>query len=321
MARSKLIVILGPTSSGKSALAIQLARKFKGEIISADSRQVYKGMDIGTGKVSKKEQKLVLHHLLDVASPKKQFTVAHFKPLAQKAIKQILAKKKLPFLVGGTPFYIYATIDDLQIPEVQPNLKLRSKLRSKTATELFAMLKKLDPRRAKNIDRHNPHRLIRAIEIIKATGLPVPLFRHPEFISGSQDQIPKQVRNDVLILGIQKSPEELRKLIDKRLKQRLNAGMIAEVKGLLSAKGGSASGGKNKISHKRLQAMGLEYRFVSLYLQGKLTYNQMVEQLKHAIHKFSKRQMTWFKTDSRIKWIKNHKQAEKLVRQYLARDN
>src|SRR3989344_4234144 len=139
---SKLVVILGPTSSGKSSLAIKLAEKFKGEIISADSRQVYQGMDLGTGKVTKSEQKLIPHHLLDVVSPKKQFTVAHFKPLAQKAIAKIHGQNKLPFLVGGTPFYTYAVIDDLQIPEVAPNPKLRSLLRNKTSSQLFAILKK-----------------------------------------------------------------------------------------------------------------------------------------------------------------------------------
>ncbi|MEO8065639.1 MAG: tRNA (adenosine(37)-N6)-dimethylallyltransferase MiaA [Candidatus Doudnabacteria bacterium] len=295
MKNTKLIVILGPTSSGKSSLAIKLARKFHGEIISADSRQVYEGMDIGTGKVTKQEQKLVPHHLLDVVSPKKQFTVAEFKALALKAIKKIKTKDKLPFLVGGTPFYIYATIDDLQIPEVKPNLKLRKLYERKSSRELFNILKKLDPKRAQTIDRHNPRRLIRALEIIKATGQPIsPLYPLPSSLTP-------------LILGIKKDQNELYKLIDKRLEARLKQGLLAEVKKLL----------KQKISHKRLQKMGLEYRFVSLYLQGHLTYNEMVMQLKSAIHKFSKRQMTWFKTDSRIKWITTQKQASRLIQKYL----
>ncbi|OGE88026.1 MAG: tRNA (adenosine(37)-N6)-dimethylallyltransferase MiaA [Candidatus Doudnabacteria bacterium RIFCSPLOWO2_02_FULL_49_13] len=291
---NKLIVILGPTSSGKSSLAIKLARKFKGEIISADSRQVYKGMDLGTGKVTKKEQQLIPHHLLNVASPKKQFTVAEFKPLAQKAIQKIQAKKKLPFLVGGTPFYIYATIDDLQIPGVAPNFKLRNQLRNKTTTQLFAMLKKLDPRRAKNIDPHNPRRLIRAIEIIKSTGKPVPALSS------------RRAHPEALILGIKKDLAKLYKLIDARLELRLKAGLIGEVKKLR----------KLGVSWKRLQEFGLEYHFVSLYLQNKLTYDEMMLQLKNGIHKFAKRQMTWFKTDSRIKWIKNQKQAERLIKKY-----
>ncbi len=291
----KLVVILGPTSSGKSSLAIKLARKFKGEIISADSRQVYKGMDLGTGKVTKKEQKQIPHHLLGVASPKKQFTVAEFKPLAQKAIQKIEAKHKLPFLVGGTPFYIYATIDDLNIPEVKPNLKLRKQLERKSTAELFKLLKKLDPRRAKTIDRNNPRRLIRAIEIIKATGKPVPIL----------SSLPPS--RSPLILGLKKELPKLYKLIDQRLQQRLKAGMIAEVRKLR----------QQGVSWKRLQEFGLEYRFVALFLQKKLSYGEMVVQLQNAIHKFSKRQMTWFKTDSRIKWIKSQPQAEKLIRIYL----
>ncbi len=294
---NKLIVILGPTSSGKSSLAIKLARKFNGEIISADSRQVYKGMDIGTGKVTKTEQKLVPHYLLDVTSPKKQFTVSEYQQLSKRAIAQIRSRDKIPFLVGGSPFYIYSVIDDLQIPGVKPNLKLRKQLEKKSTKELFALLKKLDPHRAKNIDKNNPRRLIRAIEIIHSTGKAVPSLRYPELVSGSQ----------TLILGIKKDQNELYKLIDERLEQRLKQGLIAEIKKLL----------RKKVNHKRLQEMGLEYRFVSLYLQDHLTYEQMVEQLKSAIHKFSKRQMTWFKTDSRIKWITNEKQAEKLVKIFL----
>jgi tRNA dimethylallyltransferase len=294
----KLVVILGPTSSGKSSLAINLAKKFHGEIISADSRQVYKGMNIGTGKVTKVEQKIVPHHLLDVADPKKQFSVAEFKRDAKLTIGQITLKGKIPFLVGGTPFWIYAVIDDLQIPEVAPNLKLRKQLEKKSTSELFAMLKKLDPQRAKSIDQNNPRRLIRAIEIVKTTGKPVPDYG---LIRANRTM-------DALILGIKKDQNKLYKLIDDRLEARLKQGMVREVKKLL----------KQNITHKRLQEMGLEYRFVSLFLQGHLPYEQMVEQLKNAIHKFSKRQMTWFKTDSRIKWISTEKQAEKLVKRYLA---
>ncbi len=292
--KDKLIVILGPTASGKSTLGINLAKKFNGEIISADSRQVYKGLDIGSGKISKKEQRLIKHYLLDVISPKKQFTVADFKKLGTLARGQIEKKHKVPFIVGGTPFYIYSFIDDWNIPEVEPNKKLRNQLSNKSAAQLFAILKKLDKRRADSIDPHNPARLIRAIEIVKATGKPIPV-RNPELDSGS------------LLIGINKSQAELYKLIDKRLEHRLKSGMIGEVKKLRKA----------GLSWKRLESFGLEYRFVSLYLQHKLTYGEMVAQLKNAIHHFSKRQMTWFKRDKRIHWIAKQKQAERLIKKYL----
>lgn len=288
-------MILGPTASGKSSLAIHLAKKFNGEIISADSRQVYKGMDIGTGKVTKIEQKIVPHYLLNVASPKKQFTVSDFKKLGRLTLARIIKKKKVPFIVGGTAFYIYSLIDDWNIPDVGPNQKLRNKLRNKSTSELFELLKKLDPVRAGSIDSRNPARLIRAIEIAKSLGF-VP-------------QLQKTIRanSSVLMLGIKKDQNALYKIIDKRLEERLQAGMADEVKKLR----------KSGLSWKKLESFGLEYRFVALYLQNKLTYQEMVTQLKSAIHKFSKRQMTWFKRDARIKWVTNEDQAKNLIRDYL----
>jgi tRNA dimethylallyltransferase len=292
----KLIVILGPTAAGKSALGIKLAKKFHGEIISADSRQVYKGMDLGTGKVTKQEQKLVPHHLLDVAAPKKQFTVADFVKLGQAAIKKIAANNHLPFIVGGTPFYIYSLVDGWSIPDVKPDPKLRRELETKTLSELLKILKKLDPARLRRIDKHNRARLVRAIEIVKATGRPVP--------QAAQVFRPHQ---NVLFLGVSKTPEELRRLINKRVDQRLKQGMIKEVQKLHKA----------GLSFDRLYGFGLEYRFISLFLQDLLTKKQMAEQLKTAIWQFSKRQMTWFKHDPRIHWIKNETQASKLTKDFL----
>jgi len=291
----KLIVIVGPNASGKTDLSIKLAEKFNGEIISADSRQVYKGMDIGTGKITKKEMKNIPHYLLDVASPKRKFTAAQYKKLSQKAIEKIFKKEKIPFIVGGTGFYIQAVIDNIAIPEVKPDWQLRKKLEKLKKEELFKKLKKLDPQRAKNIDQNNKRRIIRAIEIVLKTKKPVPKLKKtkPSF--------------DFLILGLKRNFNDLKKRIEKRLKMRLKQGMIAEVKKLK----------KSGLSWKRLEEFGLEYRYIALYLQKKLSYQEMISKLQKEIERYAKRQMTWFKRDKRIKWIKNYKEAERLVKKFL----
>src|SRR3989344_7462232 len=223
MVQQKIIVIVGPTASGKSDLSIKLARKFNGEVISADSRQVYRGMDIGTGKVTKKEQKLVPHHLLNIANPKIIFSVSKFKKLAQQKIKDILKRNKLPIIVGGTGQYIDTLIYDLALPEVPPDNKLRAKLEKQSTEQLFTRLQKLDPERANNIDCHNPRRLIRALEIIATTGKPVPTIE-----LGIMNQ--ESGRYQVLWIGI--NPKNLDQRIASRLSTRIKQGMIAEVKKL-----------------------------------------------------------------------------------------
>lgn len=266
---NKLIVILGPTASGKTDLSIKLAKKFNGEIISADSRQVYKGLDIGSGKVTKKEMKGISHYLLDVANPKRKFSVSQYQKIALKKIKEIQKRGKIPFLVGGTGFYIQSVVDGIIIPEVKPDWKLRKKLEKKSNEELFLMLKKLDPKRAEVIDKHNPRRLVRAIEIVLTTGKPVPPLTSksltPEF--------------SIFQIGIKKSPEELKKAIHKRLLKRIK-GIILEIKKLK----------KTGLSWQRLEEFGLEYRFVAQYLQGRLAYEEMLDKLRKEIEHFAKRQ-------------------------------
>lgn len=294
----KLIVILGPTASGKTGMSIKLAKKYNGEIVSADSRQVYKGLDIGSGKVTKKEMQGIPHYLLNVANPKNRFSVTQYQKLAQKAIKKIRANGKLPFLVGGTGFYIQSIVDNIILPSVKPNWKLRTELEKKSNEELFLMLQKLDPIRAQNIDKQNPRRLLRALEIIMSTGLAVPTLSHIE----------KPNEFDVLQIGIKKDKTELAELINKRLLARLkNNVMINEVKKLH----------RQGLSFKRFEELGLEYRFVAQYLQDKINYQEMVDNIKKESEHFAKRQMTWFKRDKCIKWIKNYKQAEKLIHTFI----
>ncbi len=304
----KLIVILGPTASGKTDLSIKLAKKLNGEVVSADSRQVYKGMDIGTGKVTKKEMKGIPHYLLDVVSPKRKFTVVQYQKLALKVIKKIQKKNNLPILVGGTGFYIQAVVDGIVIPGVKPDWKLRKKLEKETIQELFKMLKKLDKRRAKTIESKNKRRLIRALEIIIKTKKPVPLLKKgkPQF--------------EVLMIGVKRNPEELKERIRKRLLKRLKIGMIAEIKKL--KKSGPPASATPKalragVSWKRLEEFGLEYKYIAQYLQKKITYDEMVERIQKESEHFAKRQMTWFKRDHRIHWIKTHPQAEKLSKKFL----
>jgi tRNA dimethylallyltransferase len=290
----KLIVIAGPTASGKSDLAVWLAKKINGEIISADSRQVFIGMDIGTGKITKKEMQSIPHYLLDVASPKRRFTVTRFQKLANFAIKKILKKNKIPIICGGTGFYIQSIVDGLTFPQVKPDLDLRNKLEKKSTDQLFLMLSKKDSKRAKTIDRYNRRRLIRALEIVIKSKRPIP-------------QLQKEQRFNVLFVGIKKEKEELNKRIEKRLLNRLDQGMIKEVKKL------KASG----VSYKKLYDFGLEYRYLSLYLQNKLSYQEMISLLQKEIEQYAKRQMTWFKKDKRIVWIKNKRELYSLVKNFL----
>lgn len=277
---NKIIVILGPTASGKSALSVKIAKKRNGEIISADSRQVYKGLNIGTGKITKKEMRGVPHYCLDIVSPKKIFTVADFKKYAEKAIETIFAKNKTPIIVGGTGLYIQAVVDNIVLPEVKPDWKLRKKLEKKTTEKMFAMLKKLDPERAETIDAKNPRRLIRAIEIAKSLGKVPNLEASPPSW-------------EMVQIGIKLSDDKLKENINKRLVYRLKKGMIAEAKKLHSL----------GLSWKRMNELGLEYRYMAKFLKGEISKKEMTEKLKTEIWRYAKRQMTWFKKDRRIKWI------------------
>ncbi len=285
---------MGPTASGKSELAVKIAKKFGGEVISADSRQVYKGMDIGTGKVAKKEMAKIPHHLLDVISPKKQFTVVQYKKLSEKAIKKIHRHGKIPIICGGTGFYIQTITDNIAIPEVKPDAKLRAALEKKSAKELFNQLKKLDSRRAKNIDKNNCRRLIRALEIVIKSEKKVPILK-------------SELKYEALIIGIKRNVKELKELIKTRLFKRLKQGLVKEIINLK----------KSGLSWKRLEDFGLEYRYVTYYLQNKLSYNEMIEKLQKEIEHYAKRQMTWFRKNKNIKWIDNYNEAKKLVKNFL----
>lgn len=312
---NKTIVIMGPTASGKSDLAIALAQKYNGEIISADSRQVYRGMDIGTGKVkndiprisnfqfpiSKRSGKNIFlsegvrHHLLDVASPKRNYNVTHFVRDAKQAIADIKKRGKVPIICGGTGFWIQALIEGNSFPAVKPNPVLRLKLGKLSIEKLFAQLEKKDPLRAKTIDAKNKIRLIRALEICASLGT----------VPGIQKSTTKNLQSYFIIV-LNPTQKTLYNNISVRLEKRIAQGMIAEVEAL------RASG----LSWKRLESFGLEYKYIALLLQKKITLDEMKERLEFEIRHYAKRQLTWlrrFEKTIPLHWIATSEEAEKLI--------
>jgi len=296
---AKVLVIVGPTSSGKSALAVELAKKFNGEVISADSRQVYRGLDIGTGKITTHEMHGVRHHILDIVPPTRLFTAHDFIVHGQKAIGNIAARGKLPIVAGGTGFYIDALLGRVTLPDVPANPKLRAKLEQKTAKQLFALLKKRDARRARSIDSHNKRRLIRALEIAHALG------RVPN-ISGLRNHY-----FDTLWIGIAPPMKVLEKKIAIRLSARMRQGMVAEAK-RLHRKG---------LSFKRMLQLGLEYRALTHLLHDKITREQMVEGLSRDIRRYAKSQITYWKRNKEIRWFDPEQtpRIAKLIRNWIRR--
>ena len=290
---------MGPNASGKSALAIKIAKKLNGEIVSADSRQVYRGLDIGSGKVTKREMAGIPHHMLDVCSPRRTYTVADYKQQAEKIIDNILKRNKLPILVGGSGQYIDAITKGLIVPEVPPNTLLRHKLskltndstssslrqgyagraRLRETGKLYQILLKLDSKRAQNIDKHNPRRLIRAIEVATALG------KVPKIVT--------KLKYQPVVIGIKLPTAKLKERISVRLFARIRRGMIDEVKKLHA----------HGLSWKRLYDMGLEYRSVTEHLLGKISRSELKQKIFTGNFKYAKRQMTWFKRDLHITWL------------------
>ena len=307
---NKLIVILGPTASGKTSLAIKLAKEFDGEIVSADSRQVYREMDIGTDKVifdrnirnrvsiEKSVSGTVSgipHYLIDVVEPNEEFNLAKYKRLAVKAIKNIQKRGKIPFLVGGTGLYIQAVVDNLQIPKTKPDKETRNKLEKMTHQELFKKFKKLDPVGATSIDAKNKRRLIRALEVCLITGKPF----------SEQKKKGKPLFN-VLQIGIKPDKEKLEEKINWRADKILKVGLIEEVKELIK-----------KYGSKIISMDSIGYQEIIPYLQNKITLEQAKELIKIHTRQYAKRQMTWFKRNKRIQWIENYSQAKKLIGNFL----
>ncbi len=306
----KIIVILGPTASGKTSLGVDLALKYRGEIISADSRQVYKWMDIGTGKdldeytIKKKNKTIkIKHHLIDVVSPNTKFHLAKFTRLTVKAIEDICSRGKVPIIVGGSGLYLQAIVDGYNLPSAKSDLKKRSKLEEKTVLFLQKKLAKLNSnfyKKLNNSDKNNKRRLARYIEIF--------LQSKTETFSKK-----KNIGYEFLIMGVTRSREVLLDRIKKRLVDRLeNEGMVEEVEMLHK---------KRRVSWKRLKEFGLEYKYITEFLRGEKGYDEMVERLNIAIRQFAKKQTSWFrrweKQGAEIKWVKTPKEAQRLTKKFL----
>jgi len=288
----KIAVILGPTGSGKTDLGIEVAKKYNGEIISADSRQVYRQMNIGTAK-PKGEWKNgayfvdgVPHYLMDIIDPDENFTVVDFKERAITRIDDILKRGKLPIIVGGTGLYISSIVDNLDIPKVAPDAALRTELERKNPDELAQMLKEIDPESSAKIDLKNSRRVLRALEVAMVSG--------ESFFEQRRKQAPIYEAHE---FGINLSREELYRRLDARVDRQIKDGLIDEVKDL-----------SQKYSWDLPSMSGIGYKQIGYYLRGEMTLEQAIETLKRDTRRYAKRQKTWFKRDKKIIWISGLKE-------------
>lgn len=295
--KPKVIVIVGPTASGKTATSIKVAQKLNGEIISADSMQIYKDMNIGTAKPTKEEMAGIKHYMIDVVSPEENFNVAKYKEMAEKAIEEILSKNKLPIIVGGTGLYVDTLVNGIEFVDVKEDIAYRNEMLEKAQKEgnavLHEELAKIDKEAAEKIDMNNVRRVIRALEIYKITG---------KTKTELDEESKKDTKYDYKIYGIEWEREELYKRIEKRVDLMLEEGLIDEVKNVTS---------KYNISKTALQGLG--YKEVVEFLNNNISYDEMVEKLKMETRRYAKRQLTWFRRNKKIEWYNINEIAEKIV--------
>ncbi|HFC76798.1 MAG TPA: tRNA (adenosine(37)-N6)-dimethylallyltransferase MiaA [Candidatus Moranbacteria bacterium] len=331
----KIIVILGPTASGKSSVAIKLAKKFDGEIISADSRQIYKGMEINSGAVpvdtsidtsnvyqgkqittfTDKEtvssfdqvknwqqgfiSDEILHYFVGTANPNEEYSVAKFKRQAEKIIVDILKRKKIPIICGGTGFWIKAIVDDIIFPEVKPDWNLRKKLAEKSVEELHSELKKIDPLRARNIDFKNKVRLIRALEVCQKLGK-VPQLKKIAKKNNSKNW-------NFLEIGIKKEKKDLHQRIKLNVTKRMSQGMITEIEKL-----------HQQLPWDKIEKFGLSFKLIPQYLRGEFSsQKELQEKIYLAEKNYAKRQLTWFKKDKKINWLSKYEEIENVAKKFL----
>jgi tRNA dimethylallyltransferase len=302
-----VVAVIGPTAIGKSELALALAEEFSGEIVSADSRQVYRHMDIGTAKPGPQQRSRVNHHLIDLIDPDQDFSLALYQKLAFQAIENCLGRGHLPLLVGGSGLYVWSVLEGWKIPQVPPDHSLRHSLEQRAKSEgglsLYKELQVIDPEAARQIDWRNWRRVIRALEVCQTTGVPF-----------SQMQNKQTPDFNTIIIGLTTSREDLYRRIDLRIDKMIEQGLVAEVKGLLDRGYG--------LDFPAMSSLG--YQQIGQFLYGKLTLDDAVQQIKYETHRFARHQYAWFRAnDKRIHWFDVRQdfmaQATKLVKDFALR--
>lgn len=292
--KSRVIAIVGPTASGKTVLAISLAKKFNGEIISCDSRAIYRRLDIGTAKPTTKEQAEVPHHLIDIADVGERFTVGQFQKLAQQAIEDIGNRGKIPFLVGGTGLYVDSVRQNFQFPP-EGDPELRYHLEQEPDERLRDILKTIDPETFRTIDLDNRRRVLRALEVALQTGQSFRKFRKKS-----------KSTYEFLTLGISLPRNKLYERIDRRFDEWMNRGLLDEVRWVL-----------DETSPEWVSSLGLHYRYLAQFIQGEIGREQALRRSKTALHGYARRQLTWLRRDKKIDWIRSPKEAERLVAAFI----
>lgn len=303
-----LIVILGPTASGKTGLALALAKKWEGELVNADSRQIYEGMDIATNKLvgetmtkTTMDGETVYHidgvplHLLDIITPHQGFSLAEYKIAALKKIEDIQKRGKLPILVGGTGLYISSIVDNLTIPKAPADMELRSELAKKDTQTLFNDLEQMDPTAAESIGSDNKRKLIRALEVCITTGTPF-----------SSQQKKGEPLFDTLQIGLHVERAELYAKIDERVDRMIASGLIEEAARL-----------SQRYADDLPAMTGIGYREILAHLRGEIPLEEAVRQIKFHTHQYARRQITWWKRDQSIQWVEDYEEAEKMVERFL----
>lgn len=288
----RIVCIVGPTSSGKTALSLEIAKQFDGEIVNADARQVYRGFVIGTGQPTQEEQQGISHHLFGFLEPEQIYTVTEWKTAALACIKDIVARGKLPILVGGTGLYFQALVDNYEPPAVPPQPELRAEMEKRTLEQLVRQLEKLDPDAVTWVDLKNRRRVERALEVVTATGK-----------SFKAQRLQGEKLVDALILGRQRSPEELRERINTAIDQMMARGWKEEVEAL------HASG----VAWDAPAMTSIGYRDLGELIRGDVSFEEALEHIQIATWQYAKRQLTWFKRDERIRWLESNASAVKIV--------